>query len=131
MEATKKMVARPWFKEIFVKLLKLYRHQQSRRKWVKLMDFDRIWMELGSGPKKGTKGWTTVDINGADINYDLRKGIPLPDESVDRIYTSHMLEHLPYKELLDFINECYRVLRVGGELSVCVPNASLYIRAYI
>jgi len=100
-------------------------------KWRALKKNDRICLELGSGAKKGSNGWTTVDICGADIPHDLRKGIPLPDNSVDRIYTSHMLEHIPYKELLVFINECFRVLKQGGELSVCVPNAGYYIKAYM
>lgn len=100
-------------------------------KWRSLKNKEIIWLEFGSGHKKGTGGWTTVDLVGADISCDLRKGIPLPDESVDRIYSSHMFEHIPYQELVFFINECFRVLKKGGELSVCVPNAGLYIQAYI
>jgi predicted SAM-dependent methyltransferase len=81
--------------------------------------------------EKGVGGWTTVDLGGADIFHDLRNGIPLPGSSVDRIYTSHLFEHIPFKDLVLFINECYRVLKLGGELSVCVPNAGNYINAYI
>lgn len=103
----------------------------SRSKWKALKKLDHVCLELGSGPKKGSNGWTTIDISGADISYDLRKGIPLPDMSIDRIYTSHLFEHIPYKELVLFINECFRVLKSNGELSVCVPNAGLYIRAYL
>jgi predicted SAM-dependent methyltransferase len=99
-------------------------------KWKKIKSLDCVNLELGSGAKKGFNGWITVDLNNADICHDLRKGIPLSDLSVDRIYTSHMLEHIPYKELILFINECFRVLKHGGELSVCVPNASNYINAY-
>jgi predicted SAM-dependent methyltransferase len=87
-------------------------------------------LELGSGAKEGFNGWTTIDLTGADISHDLRYGIPFPSGSVDRIYTSHMLEHIPYHDLLDFLNECYRVLKIGGELSVCVPDAGRYIKAY-
>lgn len=100
-------------------------------KWASLKNRDCIKLELGSGPKKGSNGWTTVDISGADIDHDLRMGIPLPDESVDWIYTSHMFEHIPYRELVVFIKECFRVLKKGGELSVCVPDASLYIKSYV
>ncbi|NTU70146.1 methyltransferase domain-containing protein, partial [bacterium] len=103
----------------------------SSSKWSALKKQKYIYLELGSGPKKGLDGWTTIDVSGADISHDLRTGIPLPDESVDRIYTSHMFEHIPYKKLVLFINECYRVLKDGGELSVCVPNAGLYIRSYV
>lgn len=101
------------------------------KKWSDLQKNPIVCLELGSGPKKGVNGWVTVDFAGADISYDLRKGIPLPAESVDRIYTSHMLEHIPYKELLLFLNDCYRVLKKNGELSVSVPDASRFIRAYI
>jgi predicted SAM-dependent methyltransferase len=108
----------------------IFFHLCSYPKWCALKSKRRVWLELGSGAKKGANGWTTVDFLGADISHDLRKGIPLPSESVDRIYSSHMLEHIPYKELIIFINECYRVLKKGGELSVCVPNAALYIQSY-
>lgn len=99
--------------------------------WRKLRSNSVIKLELGAGFKKGTNGWTTVAFDGADINYDLRKGIPLPDNSVDIIYSSHMLEHIQYKHLLSFLAECLRVLKSGGEFSVCVPNARFYIDAYV
>lgn len=106
-------------------------HFLSIPKWRKLNNSNCILLELGSGPKKGSHGWTTVDIYGADICYDLRNGIPLKDCCVDMIYTSHMLEHISYPALLDFIAECRRVLKNGSCLSVCVPNAALYIDAYV
>lgn len=100
-------------------------------KWLYLAKRENIYLELGSGPKKGRGAWTTVDERGADICYDLRKGLPLPDNTVDKIYSSHMLEHIPFPQLKEFIVECHRVLKPGGELSICVPDASLYIKAYI
>lgn len=103
----------------------------SKSKWKLLERSDRIFLELGSGAKMGANGWTTVDLQGADILHDLRNGIPLPDNSVNRIYTSHMFEHIPYKSLVLFLKECSRVLKVGGELSVCVPNSGLYIKSYL
>ena len=32
--------------------------------------------------------------------------------------------------MIPFLKECKRVLTVGGEFSVCVPNSRLYIDAY-
>ena len=102
----------------------------NKYKWKKIKKLNHICLELGSGPKKGIDGWITVDLKGADISHDLRQGIPLPDSSVSRIYTSHLFEHIPYQDLVSFIEECFRALKHGGELSVCVPNASNYINAY-
>lgn len=116
---------------LVIYIRKLYRHLCSYYLWWKIKKYDCLWLELGSGKKKGADGWVTVDLYGADISHDLSKGIPLDDESVDRIYTSHMLEHIPYKGLVSLLAECHRVLKVNGELSVCVPNAGLYIRAYL
>ena len=58
-----------------------------------------IFLNLGSGPSKGKNNWINVDLYGADINCDLRKGIPIKENTVDKIYTSHMFEHIPFKEL--------------------------------
>lgn len=104
---------------------------QSYNHWQTTRNQKTICLELGSGAKRGENGWTTIDLTGADISHDLRNGIPFLTGSVDRIYTSHMLEHIPYRDLVAFLNECYRVLKEGGELSVCVPDASRYIRAYV
>tara|TARA_B100000989_G_scaffold252477_1_gene200680 strand:+ start:1684 stop:2331 length:648 start_codon:yes stop_codon:yes gene_type:complete len=106
-------------------------HFLSIYKWRLIKSKKEILLNLGSGPIKGKNNWITVDLYGADINHDLRKGIPMKDNTVDKIYTSHMFEHIPFNQLTKFIKECYRVLKVGGELSVCVPNARLYIDSYI
>ena len=71
-----------------------------------------------------------VDLFGADINHDLTKGVPLDDNTVDAVYSSHVFEHIPYKDLLNVIKEIRRILKPGGKLLVCVPNAGLYLRAY-
>jgi len=102
----------------------------SKRKWRYLLQNDEIKLNLGSGQQKGRDGWVNVDQNKSDINWDLRKGIPLPDSCVDKIYSSHLLEHIPFQELKLFLNECRRVLKENGDMKVAVPNAGLYIDAY-
>jgi len=91
-----------------------------------------IMLEIGAGEKKRDNGWTTLDLNNTcDIYWDLRNGIPFPKESVSKIYSSHFLEHLTYKEGQIFLQECLRVLIPNGMFSICVPNARIYIEAYI
>lgn len=108
-----------------------YSRLGAKKRWRKLETQSEIKLELGSGKKTGANGWITVDMIGADINCDLRKGIPLKDNSVSMIYTSHLFEHIPFRELLKFIGECRRVLKTGGQLSVCVPNARFFIEFYM
>ena len=91
---------------------------------------DTVKLNLGSGPLKGENGWTNIDLFGADINHDLKNGLPLRDNCVDKVYSSHVFEHIPYQDLLGVICEIRRVLKPGGTLLVCVPNAGLYLRAY-
>ncbi|MEE3328731.1 MAG: methyltransferase domain-containing protein [Myxococcota bacterium] len=107
-----------------------YRGAISKPRWKLLSKQKNIKLELGSGAKQGKNGWITVDMSNADIYWDLRKGIPLADCSVNKIYSSHLLEHIPYKQLIIFLQECRRVLRSDGEFSVCVPNFRFYVDAY-
>jgi predicted SAM-dependent methyltransferase len=65
------------------------------------------------------------------LHCDLAKGIPFPAQSVTAIYSSHVFEHLTYKEAQILLEECLRVLIPGGKFSICVPNARLYLSAYL
>jgi predicted SAM-dependent methyltransferase len=118
----------------FVKRIYFYLRQQLSRQKVKYLirDRKRIFLEVGAGNKKGVNDWFTIDLKrNCDIFWDLRKGIPFPDESVSKIYSSHFFEHLTFSEGQNFLDECLRVLTKGGIFSICVPNARLYIEAYL
>jgi predicted SAM-dependent methyltransferase len=91
-----------------------------------------INLEIGAGDKKGENGWLTLDVTkNCDINWNLRKGIPFPNESIHKIYSSHLFEHLSFKEGQKLLDECLRVLVPGGVFSICVPNAKIYMEAYV
>jgi predicted SAM-dependent methyltransferase len=91
-----------------------------------------IQLELGSGPREGMEEWTSVDLsNGADIRQDLNDPLQFPDNSVDRIYSSHVLEHFTYPhQLLHVLRECHRVLKPSGAIGAAVPNARIFLDAY-
>jgi predicted SAM-dependent methyltransferase len=99
--------------------------------WRRLRRAPEIRLELGSWRKRGTAGWTTIDLGGADITHDLRRPLPLPAASVDEIYSSHTFEHFHFPDLMALLRECHRVLKPGCTLSVCVPDVRPYIDAYI
>ncbi|MFK8114884.1 MAG: methyltransferase domain-containing protein [Rubripirellula sp.] len=90
-----------------------------------------IKLELGAGAVRGENGWVTVDWNKrCDVYWDLTVALPFPADCVSQIYTSHTLEHLTYHQTQGLLKDCLRVLKPGGEISICVPNARHYIEAY-
>lgn len=59
---------------------------------------------------------------GVDLVHDLNR-LPWPpeDNSFDEVSAIHVVEHLD--SLLDFMNECWRVLKPGGTLYIETPLA--------
>jgi len=43
-------------------------------------------------------------------------------ESVDGIFASHLVEHLPYERVLELMQLSYRVMRPGGVIVLTTPN---------
>jgi predicted SAM-dependent methyltransferase len=91
-----------------------------------------VKLELGSWKRPGRVDWTFSDIGGSgDIQLDLTQPIPFPDNSIECIYSSHLLEHFSYPHpMLDLLQECRRILKPGGEFSIAVPNARIFLDAY-
>ena len=86
------------------------------------------WESLGTGAiYKDLNGTTNTYM----LNHDLRAGIPAEDDSLDLIYHCHMLEHISYKDGIEFIRECFRALKPGGKMRVVVPDLELWINAYV
>ena len=62
---------------------------------------------------------------------DATKKIPLETNSLECIYTSHMVEHLSRNGVLIFLNEALRILRIDGILRVSVPDLQISINNYL
>jgi predicted SAM-dependent methyltransferase len=90
-----------------------------------------VILELGTGIIERGQGWITMDNKqSCDIKHDLCDPFPFPDNTFPNIYCSHVLEHFYYPELVELLREVYRILKAGGMFSLCVPDASIYIKAY-
>lgn len=89
--------------------------------------FGRVTLDIGY---RGYEDLEVVpvltDAIGIDLNYPGYNGRRLPFEegSVDTVYASHTLEHIP--DPLEAIREWFRVLKVGGHLVLAVPHQYLY-----
>jgi predicted SAM-dependent methyltransferase len=93
----------------------------------------RNYVNLGCG-KNYHPEWINIDLvaSGTDvISYDLSQGIPLPTNSCDVVYHSHMLEHLRPSDVPSFIQENYRVLKSGGIIRIVVPDLESICRLYL
>lgn len=85
---------------------------------------NKVRLDLACGSNK-QKGYIGVDITKentqADIEWDLLKKYPWPweDNSVDEVFASHFLEHIPKGDsfqapIYQFMDEIYRILKPGG-----------------
>jgi len=63
--------------------------------------------------------------------YNLSKGIPFPNESVDAVFHSHVLEHLDRDVASTFLHEIQRVLKPGGFIRIVVPDLEKFVRNYL
>jgi predicted SAM-dependent methyltransferase len=70
--------------------------------------------------------------NGVDVlNYDVTKGLPFEDNSINYIYSSHFIEHLTFEESIEFFKECKRILRKDGIIRIICPDLEKWINSYI
>jgi hypothetical protein len=63
-------------------------------------------------------GYTPVDRKFGSEAYPLA----YPDESVDEVRASHVLEHFSWHEVPKVLADWHRVLKPGGTIKVAVPN---------
>lgn len=94
---------------------------------------DKIKVDLacGDSKKEGYIGVDIVETSSTDIIHDLTVyPWPFEDNSVDEIFCSHYVEHIPHdiynKEdsrdgLIQFIDEVYRILKPEGKIEIVAP----------
>ena len=66
-------------------------------------------------------------VGGDVINHNVINGLPFKDSSVKCIFSSHFIEHLTFEESINFLKECYRVLRPDGILRIICPDIMIWI----
>jgi predicted SAM-dependent methyltransferase len=100
--------------------------KKQKQKQVKPL---RIDLGCGQNCTVGEDGvkFTGVDwkkCKGVDVVHDLTKfPYPFKDNSVDEIASNHFIEHLDGDTRCKFVNECYRILKMGGKMVLTHPYA--------
>src|SRR3972149_3190756 len=88
----------------------------------------KLIADIGSGPIS-----PYMSDEGTVISFDIREDmkpdvvcdvryLPIPDETFDIVFSSHTLEHFAWTGVDKVLKEWCRVLKVGGELRIVVPN---------
>lgn len=84
----------------------------------------KLLVRLKMLPSEFMTKWPPIKIR------DGRKKMPLKNNSVDFVYTSHFLEHLYRHETIKVLFDSYRVLKSGGTIRIAVPDLDKLIDIY-
>lgn len=99
----------------------IFRGHLIRNKKIKnYLNSHRI-RKLHLGSTFEMKGFLNSQIMG-DIPIDITKRLPFEDNTIDLIYSSHLIEHIHRREIIKFLKDSYRVLRLGGKHIISTPS---------
>ena len=89
-------------------------------------------LQIGSGFNH-IPGWLQTDIapRSDDVAYlDAAKPFPIADGTFDYVFSEHMIEHISWREGLQMLRECRRVLKPGGVLRIATPDLAVLVGLY-
>ena len=89
-------------------------------------------LHLGCGSQKKA-GFINIDHRATpatDMVCDIIH-LPYPENSIDRIETYHVIEHIPHPQIPDMLREWHRILQPGGALIIECPNFDEAVREYL
>lgn len=92
----------------------------------------KIRLEIGCG-KKPRKGFITCDVRKLpSIDYVCQADeLPFDDNTLDEIYSRHLIEHFTLKEFLKVLQEWNRVLKTNGEIYIVCPNLLWHLQQIV
>jgi predicted SAM-dependent methyltransferase len=99
---------------------------------IKFINSKNLKVQLGSGHKT-LAGWINIDGNptvSKALYYDIRNKLPFPNESVNILFASNVLEHFYPDELEKILLEIYRVTANNSVIRIIVPSLEKSIIAY-
>lgn len=93
----------------------------TKEELIAILKKEKVVIDLGCGArrKQDAIGIDKYHCSGVDIVCDIENGIPIEDNSVDKIYATYFLEHVD--NLIFTFQEMYRVLVNGGIVELLVP----------
>ncbi|MEQ1620724.1 MAG: methyltransferase domain-containing protein [Methylococcales bacterium] len=80
------------------------------------------------------EGWRNFDYSPRSElvqQANLLGRLPLADNEAQVVYSSHFLEHIPVKQVANFLAECFRITQSGGRLRLVLPDLEELCRNYL
>tara|TARA_Y100000593_G_C4282320_1_gene323437 strand:+ start:736 stop:1359 length:624 start_codon:yes stop_codon:yes gene_type:complete len=81
-------------------------------------------LNLGAGSGWRKEGWTNLDL-ATKYDFNIKKLSPYENNSVKIIYSSHMIEHLPWSTVDLLLKDCARVLSSDGLFRLVIPDVDI------
>jgi predicted SAM-dependent methyltransferase len=93
----------------------------------------KVYVNLGCGANTSGEfiNVDTVVMPHMHFISDITQLNMFPDNSVDLIYASHVLEHIPRSRLKKTLKEWHRALKPGGVFRFAVPDFDRLIEVYM
>lgn len=106
---------------------------QKKKKYLKISkNLKKINLHLGCG-KRNFKNFINIDLaNYKHIHFKEKvNGLDfIPNNSVDYIYASHVLEYFDYEDGFKVLKKWRNKLKTKGILRISVPNLNSLIKVY-
>lgn len=88
-------------------------------------------LDIGSAQAR-FRDFTTVDLYAPEADVKADAGdLPFPDNSVDEIWASHILEHIEPPRVQPVLREWLRVLKPGAICRIATPDLDDACRAWL
>jgi hypothetical protein len=87
-------------------------------------------MKLEIGGMRKMEGWLSIDNREMPFNI-ISHELPLDDHSLEYVYMSHVIEHIPVACSKSIFSKIYKKLKLGGKLRVVCPDLEIILNAYI
>jgi predicted SAM-dependent methyltransferase len=107
--------------------------EASKIRWETVPYFHGRILDVGCGPYKTFPHWIGCDnghhwgVRGVDVQIQTAEKLDLfTSQSCDGVFSSHLLEHIPYENVADTLKEWCRVIKPGGHLMLYLPNEAEY-----
>jgi predicted SAM-dependent methyltransferase/ADP-heptose:LPS heptosyltransferase len=107
--------------------------EASKIRWETVPYFHGRILDIGCGPYRAFPHWIGVDNGhhwgniGEFVKIETAEKLDLfASRSCDGVFSSHLLEHIPYENVPNTLREWTRVVKDGGHLMLYLPDEDEY-----